>query len=125
MEVKDGQIQEIFQNIPEDAGNEYKIPNVLSSGFSDDDIFTLLSQVSNLAVIGIIYTNIPTVGGWSVWEILLLYGYLLFSEGWVNFFFQGSWKIAQMVNKSEIDRFLVRPLPAGMQMVASGLILTD
>ena len=60
--------------------------------------FTLLSQVSNLAVIGIIYTNIPTVGGWSVWEILLLYGYLLFSEGWVNFFFQGSWKIAQMVN---------------------------
>ena len=81
--------------------------------------FTLLSQVSNLAVIGIIYTNIPTVGGWSVWEILLLYGYLLFSEGWVNFFFQGSWKIAQMVNKSEIDRFLVRPLPAGMQMAAS------
>lgn len=60
--------------------------------------FTLLSQVSNLAVVGIIYTNIPTVGGWSVWEILLLDGYLLFSEGWVNFFFQGSWKIAQMVN---------------------------
>lgn len=119
MEVKDGQIQEIFQNIPEDAGNEYKIPNVLSSRFSDDDIFTLLSQVSNLAVVGIIYTNIPTVGGWSVWEILLLYGYLLFSEGWVNFFFQGSWKIAQMVNKSEIDRFLVRPLPTGMQMAAS------
>lgn len=27
--------------------------------------FTLLSQVSNLAVVGIIYTNIPTVGGWS------------------------------------------------------------
>lgn len=45
--------------------------------------------------------------------------YLLFSEGWVNFFFQGSWKIAQMINKSEIDRFLVRPLPAGMQMAAS------
>ena len=66
--------------------------------------FTLLSQVSNLAVVGIIYTNIPTVGGWSVWEILLLYGYLLFSEGWVNFFFQGSWKIAQMV-KTRIEVF--------------------
>lgn len=60
------------------TGNEYKIPDVLSCGFSDDDIFTLLSQVSNLAIIGIIYTNIPTVGGWSVWEILLLHGYLLF-----------------------------------------------
>lgn len=81
--------------------------------------FTLLSQISNLAVIGIIYANIPAVGGWSVWEILILYGYLLFSEGCVNFFFQGAWKIAQMINKSEIDRFLVRPLPVGMQMVAS------
>ena len=48
MEVKDGQIQEIFQNIPEDAGNEYKIPNVLSSGFSDDDIFY---QTSNLTIL--------------------------------------------------------------------------
>ena len=65
--------------------------------------FTLLSQVSNLAVVGIIYTNIPTVGGWSVWEILLLYGYLLFSEGWVNFFFQGScanYHYDLIVNKS-------------------------
>lgn len=50
--------------------------------------FTLLSQISNLAVIGIIYANIPAVGGWSVWEILILYGYLLFSEGCVNFFFK-------------------------------------
>ena len=81
--------------------------------------FTILSQTSNLAVIGIIYANIPAVGGWSVWEILMLYGYLLFSEGWVNFFFQGSWKIAQMLNKSEIDRFLVRPIPVGIQIVAS------
>lgn len=81
--------------------------------------FTILSQTSNLAVIGIIYANIPAVGGWSVWEILMLYGYLLFSEGWVNSFFQGSWKIAQMLNKSEIDRFLVRPIPVGIQIVAS------
>ena len=119
MEVKDGQIQEIFQNIPEDAGNEYKILDVLSGRFSDDDIF---------------YIAVPGIKSGSCWNylykyshswrlvcmgILLLYGYLLFSEGWVNFFFQGSWKIAQMVNKSEIDRFLVRPLPTGMQMAAS------
>ena len=46
MEVKDGQIQEIFQNIPEDAGNEYKIPDVLSSRFFDDDILDIFRLIS-------------------------------------------------------------------------------
>ena len=59
MEVKDGQIQEIFQNIPEDAGNEYKILMYYRADFLMMTFFTLLSQVSNLAVVGIIYTNIP------------------------------------------------------------------
>ena len=58
MEVKDGQIQEIFQNIPEDAGNEYKIPNVLSSRFSDDDIF---------------YIAVPGIKSGCYWNYLYKY----------------------------------------------------
>ena len=41
--------------------------------------FTLFSQGCNLALVGIIYGNIPKVGGWTLWEILMLYGFLLFS----------------------------------------------
>lgn len=81
--------------------------------------FTLVAQICNLSVIGIIYSNVPSVGGWTVWEILVLYGYLLFSEGSVNFFCQGAWKITQMLNKAEIDRFLVRPLPIGLQLITA------
>lgn len=81
--------------------------------------FTTLSQICNLSVISIIYSNIPSVDGWNMWEILFLYGYLLFSEGSVNFFFQGSWKITQMLNKAEIDCFLVRPLPIGLQLITA------
>lgn len=81
--------------------------------------FTTLSQICNLSVIGVIYNSIPFVGGWNMWEILLLYGYLLFSEGAVNFFFQGSWKITQMINKAEIDRFLIRPIPVGLQLITA------
>ena len=33
--------------------------------------FTGFSQVCNLGVLGIIYSNIPEVGGWKLWEILL------------------------------------------------------
>lgn len=53
--------------------------------------FTGFSQICNLGVLCIIYSNIPEVGGWKLWEILLLYSFLLFSEGCINFFFQGTW----------------------------------
>lgn len=81
--------------------------------------FTLFSQLCSLSVIGIIYTNIPQIAGWTLWETLLLYSFLLFSEGSVNFFFQGSWKIAEMINLADLDRFLIRPLPVGLQLLTA------
>lgn len=81
--------------------------------------FTTLSQICNLSLIGIIYSNTHSIGGWNMWEILMLYGYLSFSEGSVNVFFQGAWKITEMLNRAEIDRFLVRPLPIGLQIITA------
>lgn len=81
--------------------------------------FTTFSQFCSLAVIGIIYSNIPQVAGWNMWEVLFLYSFLLFSEGCINFFFQGTWKIAEMINMAELDRFLVRPVPMGLQLLTA------
>lgn len=81
--------------------------------------FTLFSQGCNLGLICIIYSNIPQVGGWTMWEIFLLYGFLLFSEGFINFFFQGAWKITNMIHMAELDRFLVRPVPVGLQLLTA------
>ncbi len=81
--------------------------------------FTLFSQGCNLGLICIIYSNIPQVGGWTMWEILLLYGFLLFSEGFINFFFQGAWKITNMIHMAELDRFLIRPVPVGLQLLTA------
>lgn len=54
-----------------------------------------------------------------MWEIFLLYGFLLFSEGFINFFFQGAWKITNMIHMAELDRFLVRPVPVGLQLLTA------
>lgn len=81
--------------------------------------FTLFSQICSLSVIGIIYSNIPQIAGWILWETLLLYSFLLFSEGSINFFFQGAWKIAEMINFADLDRFLTRPLPVGLQLLTA------
>lgn len=81
--------------------------------------FTIFAQGCNLAVVNIIYINTPEVGGWKYGEVLLLYGFLLFSEGSINFFFQGMWKISQMINQAELDRFILRPLPIGLQIITA------
>ena len=39
--------------------------------------------------------------------------------GVYNFFFQGTWKIAEMINMADLDRFLVRPLPVGLQLLTA------
>lgn len=85
--------------------------------------FTMFAQGCNLAVVGIIYSNIPTIGGWMFGEVLLLHGFLLFSEGSINFFFQGTWKITQMINQAELDKYILRPLPMGLQMLTSRIDL--
>ena len=81
--------------------------------------FTAFSQFCNLAVTGVIYSNIPYIAGWDLWEILLLYSFLLFSEGCINFFFQGSWKINEIIHQADLDRFLLRPLPVGLQLLTA------
>ena len=82
-------------------------------------VFTLFSQGCSLGLIYIIYGNIPQVGGWTMWEIYLLYGFLLFSEGFINFFFQGAWKITNMIYMSDLDRFLTRPISVGLQLLTA------
>lgn len=81
--------------------------------------FTAFSQACSLGLIGIIYSNVRQVGGWTMWEIFLLYGFLLFSEGCINFFFQGAWKITNMIHMADLDRFLLRPLPVGLQLLTA------
>lgn len=85
--------------------------------------FTIFSQCFSILVLGIIYSNVSAIGGWLFGEVLLLHAFLLFSEGSINFFFQGTWKITQMINQAELDRYILRPLPIGFQILTSRIDL--
>lgn len=79
--------------------------------------FTVIMQVCNLFVITTIYENIDFIEGWDYWEVLVLYSFLLFSEGFINLFMEGVWKTANLINSGEMDQFLVRPAPVPLQLV--------
>lgn len=63
--------------------------------------FTVIMQVCNLFVITTIYENIDFIEGWDYWEVLVLYSFLLFSEGFINLFMEGVWKTANLINSGE------------------------
>lgn len=81
-------------------------------------ITTIIGQISGLFFIYIIYQNVPTIAGWSFWEIIFICGSLYFSEGIISFLFEGTWLLNRLINYGELDRFLLRPVPIIVQVLS-------
>lgn len=77
----------------------------------------------DLAVILIIFDLVPSVGGWTVGEVVLLYGLTSCSFGLGDLFISQVETVAVHVREGTFDRFLLRPLPALVQLSASEFAL--
>ena len=74
--------------------------------------------MSGLFFIYLIYQKVPTIAGWSFWEIIFIYGILYFSEGIISFLFEGTWLLNGLINHGELDRLLLRPVPIVVQVLS-------
>ena len=84
---------------------EYKVD------FSIGALGMLFSQVIQLLFLGIIFSQIPDLEGWSFNEILFIYGFSLIPKGIDHLFFDNLWMIGyHIVNKGEFDKYLTRPI---------------
>ena len=81
-------------------------------------VTTIVGQISSLFFIYLIYQKVPAIAGWSFWEIIFIYGILYFSEGIISFLFEGTWLLNGLINRGELDRFLLRPVPIGVQVLS-------
>jgi len=78
-----------------------------------------LSQTLGFVFLWVLYKNIPVISGWQLWEIVLLYAMIYFTEGVGSALFDGIWIIGALVNKGEFDRFLIRPIAPLTQVFGS------
>ena len=76
----------------------------------------LLSQTIGLLFLGVLFSNISTVAGWTVFEAAVLYGYMFVGEGMMTLFFQGTNGLWRQVRRGEIDRYMLRPLSLEQQI---------
>ena len=78
-------------------------------------IGAMMLQVSGLVFISALFTQIPEVAGWSVWNIVVLYGLAMIPTGLRELFCDGFWMLRSRVNTGEFDRVLLRPVSPALQ----------
>ena len=80
-----------------------------------------LYQVLGFLFLWVIYSRIPSIQGWTFWEMIFLYSGIFFTEGFVSFFLEGMWMMAFIINTGELDRYLLRPISPVLQIVTANL----
>lgn len=77
----------------------------------------------DLAVVLVIFDRVPALGGWSVEQVLVLYGFATASFGLADMFVSQVESVPAHVVAGTFDRFLLRPLPLLLQISASEFAL--
>ncbi len=85
------------------------------------DAFILLVSGGALQVLGflfiaVLYSRIPAIAGWSMWEMVMMLSAIYFTEGVVSFAFEGLWNLNYLVIMGELDRILLRPVSPILQV---------
>ena len=75
----------------------------------------MLQQAAGLVFISALFSQIPEVAGWTVWNIAILYGLAMLPKGLTELFCDGPWTLRGKVNSGEFDRVLVRPISPALQ----------
>ena len=71
---------------------------------------TVLQQSANLLTLWVVMGRIPTLAGWTLPEMLLLYGLMSLSRSVNQMFADGPWGLSGYIQEGGFDRFLVRPI---------------
>ncbi|MBF9132199.1 ABC-2 family transporter protein [Plantactinospora sp. S1510] len=81
----------------------------------------VLSQGVGLIFLAALFARVPHLDGWSFWLVALMYAMVTVAEGIGSLLFEGTWRLAAMVNSGELDYLLVRPYPVALQLMSSAV----
>lgn len=99
--------------------NRMKILMEYRVNFLIGAVSTIVMQAAGLLTIWVIMAQIPDLGGWSLAEILLIYGLITLSKSINHMFADNLWTIGRdYVRTGTFDRFLVRPVDPLFHLLA-------
>jgi ABC-2 type transport system permease protein len=71
---------------------------------------SVLAQLSALAFYWIVFSNVPSLGGWSAPGVLFLFGMTAVVHSLSELFFNGIWLLPMYVVEGDLDRVLLYPV---------------
>lgn len=78
----------------------------------------LFVQASGIVFLYLIFEQIPLLNGWSMNQLIFIYGFSQIPRGLDHFFADYIWLLAsRMVTNGEFDRYLLRPVPPFFQLL--------
>ncbi len=80
---------------------------------------TIFLQISSLLTIWVVMSQIPSLNGWSLNQILLIYGLITLAKSINHMFADNLWTLGrQYIRAGAFDRFLVRPIDPLFHLLA-------
>lgn len=70
----------------------------------------MLNQSAGLLFLYVIFQNISSLAGFSINQILLMYGLSLIPKGIDHLFFDNLWLLPRIIRQGGMDRYLLRPV---------------
>ena len=92
---------------------QYKIDALFRS------LAVFLRESSGIIIIYFMLLKFDDINGWNINELLFLFSFLFFTYGLLILFFTGFRDFEKMVNRGDLDRFLLRPRGLVFQIIAS------
>jgi ABC-2 type transport system permease protein len=81
----------------------------------------VIIQVVGFAFIWTIFQRIPSINGWTLWQVLMMTSLIFITEGVVSLFFEGTWRLGWLVYSGQFDQMLVRPVSPIVQVLAGAV----
>src|SRR5207248_8517497 len=78
----------------------------------------VLVQGASLATIWVLMRQVPSLNGWTLPEVLLIYGLIIFSRSCSQMFTESIWHVGFMIQLGDFDRYVVRPIDPLFQVLA-------
>jgi ABC-2 type transport system permease protein len=83
---------------------EYKLDFLLGN------LASILGQIIGIAFVWVLFERIGDLNGWTLPEIMLIYGFAALPYGLFEVFLNGVWRLAYMIHMGTFDLCLTRPI---------------
>jgi ABC-2 type transport system permease protein len=84
----------------------------------------LFVQASGIVFLYLVFEQIPMLNGWSINELVFIYGFSQIPKGFDHLFADYIWLLSsRMVTNGEFDRYLLRPISPLFQLLCDRLQL--